>query len=118
MKKKILFKTTLLLISIFILCSCKCSAANGLPDLSGYSAPTVQDGVIITITNTLLGVLIAIGTILITIFIALTGFGMILGSVEEKAVAKEKFSGYLIAAVVLTGGATIAKIIISIAENF
>ena len=90
----------------------------GLPSLDGVSKPTAQGGTIVEATNTILGAIIAIGAILITVFIAITSFEMILGSAEEKAVTKEKFTGYLIAAFVLTGGAAIAKIIISVAENF
>lgn len=90
----------------------------GLPSLDDISEPTAQGGTIVEATNTILGAIIAIGAILITVFIAITGFEMILGSAEEKAVTKEKFTGYLIAAFVLTGGAAIAKIIISVAEKF
>lgn len=114
---KQLIKVILIATLIVICNSCICYAAGDLPNLGSYK-PTVQDGKIIEVTNIVLGVIIAIGAILITVFIAITGFGMILGSAEEKAVAKEKFGGYLIAAVILTGGATIAKVIISVAETF
>ena len=90
----------------------------GLPSLNDVSRPTAQGGTIIDVTNIILNATIVIGVILITVFIAITGFGMILGSAEEKAVTKEKFTGYLIAAFVLTGGAAIARIIISVAESF
>ena len=90
----------------------------GLPSLGAVSRPTAQGGTIIDVTIIILNATIVIGFILITVFIAITGFGMILGSAEEKAVTKEKFTGYLIAAFVLTGGAVIAKIIISVAESF
>lgn len=90
----------------------------GLPSLNAVSRPTAQGGTIIDVTNIILNATMVIGVILITVFIAITGFGMILGSAEEKAVTKEKFTGYLIAAFVLTGGAAIAKIIISVAESF
>lgn len=90
----------------------------GLPSLDSVSKPTAQGGTIIDVTNIILNATIVIGVILITVFIAITGFGMILGSAEEKAVTKEKFTGYLIAAFVLTGGAAIARIIISVAESF
>ena len=108
----------ILIACVIVFCnSCICYASGGSPSLGGFK-PQIQAGKIIEITNVILGVIIAIGAILITVFIALTGFGMILGSAEEKAVAKEKFAGYLIAAIILTGGATIAKIVISIAETF
>ena len=109
----------ILIATLIIICnSCICHAASGkLPSLGGYE-PKAQGGIIIEATKTILGIIIAVGAILITVFIALTGFGMILGSAEEKAVAKEKFAGYLIAAIILTGGATIAKIIINVAETF
>ena len=96
------------------------SGGLGLPSLEGYGyRPIAQEyGKTIDVLEIVLGAVIAIGSILITVFIALTGFGMILGSAEEKAVAKEKFAGYLIAVVILTGWATIAKIIIGVAEKF
>lgn len=106
--------------TLIIICnSCTCYAISGkVPSIDSGYKPTAQGGEIINATNTILGIIIAIGAILITVFIALTGFGMILGSAEEKAVSKEKFAGYLIAAIILTSGATIAKIIINIAETF
>lgn len=110
----------ILMATLIVICnSCICYADN-LPTLDNYEPPyqSLGGGAVNEVINHVLGAVIAIGAILITIFIAITGFGMILGSAEEKAVAKEKMSGYLIAAVILTGGATIAKVIISIAEGF
>lgn len=114
---KQLLKVILITILIVVCNSCICQAAGTLPTL-GIFKPTVEDGKLIDVTEIVLGAIIAIGCVLIVVFIAISGFGMILGSAEEKAVSKEKFIGYLIAVVILTGGATIAKFIISIAEKF
>ena len=111
---KQLLKVILITMVIVVCNSCICQAAGTLPNLGMYQ-PNVENGKLIEVTETVLGAIIVFGCILITVFIAVTGFGMVLGSAEEKAVAKEKFGGYLIAAVILTGGAAIAKIIISVA---
>lgn len=110
---------TILIATLIIVCnSCICNAASGkLPMLDSYQ-PNAQGGTMITAVNMILGIIIAVGVVLIVIFIALTGFGMILGSAEEKAVKKEKIGGYLVAVFILTGGAIIAKILIAIAETF
>ena len=147
-KSKKIFKIILIAILILVLNSCICYAdaevqdpidggpadvvestedssststgggSVGLPSLSGVPKPSVQSGKATTMAGNVLGAIIAVGCVLITVFIGLTGFGMILGSAEEKAVAKEKLTGYLVAVIILTGGAAIAKIIISIAESF
>lgn len=118
LKKKTI--KTILIATLIILCnSCICYASN-LPTLDNFDPPyqDLSGGSVNEVINHVLGAVIAIGAILITVFIAITGFGMILGSAEEKAVAKEKMGGYIIAVVILTGGATIAKVIISVAESF
>lgn len=134
---KILLKIIILLIIVLICNSCICYAAHvlqdttegggsssggsssiGLPNLDDYKPTAQSSGIIITATNKILGAIMILGVILITVFIAITGFETILGSSEEKAVAKEKFGGYLIAAIILTCGAAIAKIIIQVAESF
>lgn len=128
---KILLKIIILLIVALICNSCICYAATeggdsssggsssiGLPNLDDYKPTAQSSGIIITATNKILGAIMILGVILITVFIAITGFETILGSSEEKAVAKEKFGGYLIAAIILTCGAAIAKIIIQVAESF
>ena len=111
---KQLLRVILITIVIVACNSCICQAAGTLPNLGMYQ-PNVENGKLIEITEIVLGAIIVIGGILITVFIAVTGLGMVVGSAEEKAVAKEKFGGYLIAVVILTGGAAIAKIIISVA---
>ena len=109
----------ILIATLIIICnSCICHAANGkLPTLGNYEPPA-QGGTMIEATNIILGVIIVVGVVLIVVFIALAGFNMITGSVEEKAITKEKFGGYFIAAIVLIGGASLAKILIAIAETF
>lgn len=109
----------ILIAILIIMCnSCICHAAGGkLPTLGNYK-PNAQGGTIIEATNIILGVIIVLGVVLIVVLIALTGFDMIMGSVEEKAISKEKFGGYFVAAIILIGGASIAKILIAIAETF
>lgn len=115
---KKLFKVILIATLLIICNSCICYAAGTLPSLGTENQPTAIGGKLMEVTNTILGAVIAVGVVMITIFIAITGFGMILGSAEEKAVAKEKMGGYLIATVILIGGATIARLIISVASSF
>lgn len=87
------------------------------PTLDSNYKPGVEGSKVIEITNSILGVIMVIGVICIVVFIALTGFGTILGSASEKAELKSKFVGYIIAAILITSGATIAKLIISVAET-
>lgn len=91
-------------------------AGKGLPNLGGVANPLNRVSLgdtTLKIINTVLGAIMAIGTVLITVLIAVTGFETIMGSADEKAFAKEKMMGYLIAAVLVTSGASIAKFIIS-----
>lgn len=115
---KTLCKIIISLMVILICCSTICYAT-GLPNLGDPNyRPTVQlEGTPKTIIATILGVLQAIGGILIVISIALIGFNTIMGSASEKAIAKEKFVGLFIAAVVILGGSTLAKMIASVAES-
>ena len=141
---KIIVKIILLIILIAVSSSCTCyarvvasptdeeggssnssstssggSGSVGLPNLndSGYK-PTVSQGRATSIISSILGVLMVVGIIAIVVSIALIGFNMIVGSASEKAVSQEKLVGVVIAALVLTGGSIIAKIIISLAEKF
>ena len=66
----------------------------------------------------ILSALQAVGAIGIVVAIALIGFDMILGSASEKAISKEKMIGILMAAIMITGGTTIAKVIVNIANGF
>ena len=66
----------------------------------------------------ILSALQAVGAIGIVVAIALIGFDMILGSASEKAISKEKMIGILVAAIMITGGTTIAKVIVNIANSF
>lgn len=92
-------------------------ASKRYPTLDSNYKPDVEGSKVIEITNSILGVIMVIGVICIVVFIALTGFGTILGSASEKAELKSKFVGYIIAAILITSGATIAKLIISVAET-
>ena len=69
------------------------------------------------IIESILGALTVIGIIGIVISFALIGFSSILGSASEKAQGQEKYVGIVIAAVIITGGSIIARLIISVAEN-
>ena len=108
---KQLLRVILIAILIIVCNSCICQA---IPVDTGSFRPEIQDGKLIDSAEIILGAIVAVGGVLITVFIAITGFGMILGSAEEKAVAKEKLIGYIIAAVVLFGGATIVNFLIDI----
>ena len=91
--------------------------STGLPNLNNYK-PTVQIGENAkSRVSIILGMLQVLGVIAVVIAIALIGFNFILGSASEKAVAQEKFIGIFVAGALMAGGSTIAKMIISIAEN-
>lgn len=112
MKINIQLLIVILITILIVLCnSCICQA---ISVDTGSFRPEIQEGKIIDSAEIILGAIVAVGGVLITVFIAITGFGIILGSAEEKAVAKEKFVGYIIAAVVLFGGAAIANFLINL----
>lgn len=88
----------------------------GLPNVDSVSDPASNFALsekVRKITATVLGWIAAIGGILITVLIAVTGFETIMGSAEEKAFAKEKMMGYIIAAALVTSGSAIASFIIN-----
>ena len=89
----------------------------GLPLLSDNYKPSVEEGTSINIISKLLGILTVVGVVAIAISIGIIGFSSILGSAGEKAVAQEKYMGIVIAALLITGGSILARIIISVAEN-
>lgn len=90
---------------------------NGLPDIHNGYKPSVQLGGAKSIVEKILGVLTVLGVIFIVVSIALIGFNIILGTASEKAVNQEKLIGILIAAAVLTGGSSLAQIIMKFAES-
>lgn len=97
------------------------AAAKGLPNLddTGYK-PTVSlstGGSAFNIITQILSVLTVVGIIAVVIAIALIGFNTILGSASEKADYQQKLVGVVIAGIFMIAGSTIAKFIISIAEN-
>lgn len=93
------------------------TSSSELPDLDKYQ-PQPDFGVNAKrIISTILGVLTVIGIIVIVLSIAIIGFNTILGSASEKAEGKEKYVGIFIAALFITFGSIIARIIISVAEN-
>ena len=137
-KKKIIFIIAIITISIIMFYSPKIYAYNaegtdGGGGSSGGSSTQDQYGgisldlfkptpdnssTVTTKVSTILSWLIVIGVIAAVIIIAIIGFSFIMGSSSEKAVAKEKFIGILVGAVLITFGSAIAKIIISVAESF
>jgi len=115
-KSKIIY--TIVIMIAIIICSCGiCEAAGTLPSLSGGYKPTVSGGGATSIINTILSALTIVGICVLVVAIALIGFNMMLGSASEKAVAKEKFIGIIIAAVLLTTGSILARFIISAAQG-
>lgn len=95
------------------------SILNGYPsNLSQYKPSIANSSGWISIVESVLGVLQVVGLIGCVILLALFGFNTILGSASEKAVAHEKYGGFLIGIILVTGGISIAKIIISVAEGF
>ena len=92
--------------------------AQMLPTLGEGYRPTVTSGTkAIDIISRILGVMNVLGIISIVVAITLIGFGTILGSANEKAVTQEKYVGLLIAALLLTGGSALARMIMSVAEK-
>ena len=138
---KIIYQIILIAMLIIICNSCKCYAAQqpttmimedgasggssavagdeetGLPDINSGYKPSVQLGSAESIVEKILGVLMVLGIICIVISIALIGFNIILGTANEKAVNQEKLVGILIAAAIMTGGSSIAQMIMKFAEN-
>lgn len=98
--------------------SIKGDSSTGLPQLDGGYKPSANlGGTSKNIVVTILNILTVLGIVAVVIGIALVGFGTILGSASEKAIAKEKYVGLLIAAIVITAGSTIAKVLVKVAEN-
>ncbi len=89
----------------------------GLPSLDGYG-PNLSSGRGKTIISSILGALTVVGTIMVIIAIAIIGFNTILGSASEKAEYNQKLVGVIIAAIILTCGSIIARVLISVAEKF
>mgnify|MGYP003305453666 CR=1 FL=1 len=92
-------------------------AGQNLPTLDDSFKPSVTLGSAESIINSILGILTVVGIIAFVVGIALIGLGSILGSAGEKAEAQTKLVGVVIAGLIMIGGSTIAKFIISIAEN-
>ena len=62
-------------------------------------------------------VLFVIGIISTAVLLAVIGFTTMLGSANEKALAQEKYMGFLVGAILITTISTIAKVIIQVAEK-
>ena len=117
--KKII--TGILLIIIFMLNSTISYATTTEEELGitlGDFGPTITGAEnAITILENMLGVITVIGVIATAILIAIVGISSILGSASEKAAAQEKYVGFLIGAILITSVSSIAKLIITFAEN-
>ena len=117
---KIVYKI-MIIIAVIIMCSssiCFAGVEDGKPNLELDYGPTVQMGESsMNIVETILGVLTVSGIAIGIVGIALIGFNSILGSASEKAAGKEKYVGIVIAALLITGGSVIAKLLINFAEN-
>lgn len=93
----------------------------GLPTLDDSYRPSIsldaENSKFLDMISTLLSYFIVIGICVIVISTAIIGFDFMMGSANQKAVAKEKFVGLFVAAILLISGSVIAKIIINIAES-
>lgn len=94
------------------------SSGNRYPEnLDNYAPKVDGSDDAISIIVKVLSILQIIGVVIFVVALGLIGFNSILGSAGEKAVAKEKGIGLLVGAVLITGGITVAKFIISIVEK-
>lgn len=87
----------------------------GLPSLDGLDPVVNLGSETESILETILGALIIIGAICMVISIALIGFNIMLGSADQKAAGQEKCVGLFVAAALICGTSSIAKLFISIA---
>lgn len=92
------------------------SSSDGIPNTGMYEPTGDTNPIAKGMLQKTLATLQVIGVIATVIAIAFIGFKTIIGSASEKAVEKEKFIGILVAAVMITGGITIARFIISVVE--
>ena len=116
---KILYKILIVTVIAIIGSSyiCYATTSTSLPDLDQYK-PTASMGTKSkNIVTTILNVMTVIGVIAIVVWMAMIGFGTILGSAGDKAAGKEKYIGLVVASILLIAGSSIAKLIISVAES-
>lgn len=114
---KIVYKILLIVLLSVICSSCVCYASADLNDPSIFK-PTVSMGTsTANIVSKILGVLTMLGVAATFIGIALIGFNTLMGSASEKAVNQEKYVGIVIAALLIAGVSSIAKVIIGFAES-
>lgn len=97
-------------------------SSTGLPALDDGYRPTVSitgDGssrfekIIIKLLN----FLTVLGICVIVVATAVVGFDSMLGSANQKAIAKEKYIGLIIAALILVVGSVLARVVINVAES-
>ena len=94
--------------------------SQGLPDLDSVTQPSVElsnGNIAFTVVTTILGALRVVGVIALVISISLLGFGAIMGSANDKAIAKEKYMGILVASIMIVAGSAFAEMIIKAAES-
>lgn len=85
-------------------------------DPSQYKPEPQQNTKMNSIVGTILGALQIIGAFAIVLGIAVVGFQILLGSVNDKADGKGKAIGFIIGAIMLFSITTIAKLVISAVE--
>lgn len=113
----IVLVTLSLIIGAFHNC---CMALDAIND-PNYFKPT-QNGVgdlnvITTKTNSIIGIIVTVGTIISVITMLILGIKYMLASVEEKAEYKKSMMPYLVGAVLLFSGSVIVRLIANIVQE-
>ena len=116
-KNKTLCKIAISII-VFLICSSSICFASDLPTLDKFKPGPVDMGTKATnIIVTILSIMRVLGVIALVIGATLIGFGTIIGSASQKAEGQGKYVGLVIAAVILIGGTSVAKMIIEAAST-
>ena len=89
-----------------------------LSSLDKYKTSGEDSESVKTIVNNILSLLIAIGVVLATVFIAILGFQNVLGSAEEKAVNHEQMMTLVVGSIILFAGSAIVKILYNVATSW
>ncbi len=95
-------------------------ASDAIDDPNGYRPTPVGQNDINAITektNSIIGIITTVGTVISVITIMILGIKYMVGTVEEKAEYKKSMVPYLIGAVLLFSITTIVRIIASIVQN-
>lgn len=90
-----------------------------LGDLNDYGKTATSDSQrLIDMTESVLGIIQVVGTVLSVVIIMIMGVKYMLGSIEEKAEYKKDFVPYIFGAIFLFTGSWIPQIIYKLAQNF